>query len=156
MKGWLTRTVDSFGPTFVRLFLGGVMFPHGAQKMFGWFGGSGWAATLKYFQDNLQIPLALGIAAIITEFVGSICLILGFWTRLWALGMGILISVAAYKVHWVHGFWMNWFGKQKGEGIEYHLLVLGMSLGLLCLGGGNLSIDKLFSRKGEKREKKQS
>lgn len=144
MIAWIFRTVDSWGPTFLRLFLGGVMFPHGAQKMLGWWGGGGWQGTVKAFTENMHIPPALAMAAIITEFVGALCLVLGIFTRIWALGMGILITVAAVKVHMAYGFFMNWYGKQKGEGYEYHLLVLGMSIALLIMGGGKLSIDKMI------------
>jgi putative oxidoreductase len=101
---------------------------------------------MKHFTQSMHVPVALAMAAIITEFAGSICLALGLLTRVWAIGMGILIAVAAYKVHWVHGWWMNWYGGQKGEGIEFHVLVLGMSIALAFLGGGNLSVDQLLGR----------
>lgn len=144
MIGAIFRTVDSWGPAFLRVTLGGVMFIHGAQKALGWFGGNGWEGTMKYFVQTMHIPEVLAMAAILTEVAGSLFLILGFLTRFWAAGIGILISVAAWKVHWQHGFFMNWFGNQKGEGYEYHLLILGMSLALICTGAGRMSIDKLI------------
>jgi len=148
----LLQTVDSFGPTILRLVLGGVMLMHGLQKTTGNFGGQGFEGTMKMFTETMKIPYALAMAAIVTESVGSACLILGFLTRIWAIGMGILISVAAYKVHLANGFFMNWMGNQKGEGFEYHILVLGMSLALLFLGGGKASIDAGLS--GPKKEPK--
>src|SRR5688572_22093465 len=106
MKGLIFGTINSFGPTFLRLFLAGVMFPHGAQKMLGWWGGAGWNATIKAFTEGMHIQAPLAMAAVITEFVAPICLALGFLTRVWALGMAILITVAAVKVHYVFGFFM--------------------------------------------------
>ena len=100
----LLQTVDSFGPTILRLVLGGVMLMHGLQKTTGNFGGQGFEGTMKMFTETMKIPYALAMAAIVTESVGSACLILGFLTRIWAIGMGILISVAAYKVHLANGF----------------------------------------------------
>jgi putative oxidoreductase len=148
MIAWIFRTIDSCGPTVLRLFLAGVMFPHGAQKMLGWWGGAGWKGTLKAFTDGMHIAAPLAMAAIITEFVGPICLALGLLTRVWAVGMATLMVVAVMKVHYSYGFFMNWYGKQKGEGYEYHLLVFGISLALLIMGAGNLSIDKLISGGG--------
>lgn len=153
MKGLIFRTIDSWGPVVLRLFLAGVMFPHGAQKVLGWWGGAGWDATVKAFVGGMNIPQPLAIAAIVTEFVGPICLALGLLTRIWSLGMGILIAVAAYKVHLTFGFFMNWYGKQKGEGYEYHLLVLGMSLALLIMGAGKLSVDSMIAGGGLKSSK---
>ena len=144
---WIFRTIDSWGPTILRLFLAGVMFPHGAQKMLGWWGGSGYQATMKAFVEQ-GFPAPLAMAAIITECIGPVCLALGLLTRMWAFAMGILITVAAYKVHLTHGFFMNWYGTQKGEGYEYHLLILGMSLALLIMGGGKLAIDKALAGGG--------
>ena len=140
----LFRTIDSFGPAWLRLFLGGVILIHGLQKTAGFFGGNGYAATMKFFTETMHIPYGLALAAILTESVGAFCLIIGFLTRIWALGIGILISVAVFKVHAANGFFMNWSGKQKGEGFEYHLLVVGMALALLALGGGRASLDSAF------------
>jgi putative oxidoreductase len=137
----LLRTVDSFGPTILRLVLGGVILMHGLQKTMGLFGGSGFEGTMKMFTENMKIPYGLAMAAIVTESVGSACLILGFLTRIWALGMVILMGIAVYKVHFANGFFMNWMGNQKGEGYEYHILVIGMALALLALGGGKASLD---------------
>lgn len=142
------QTDDSFAATFLRVALGGVMLMHGLQKTAGIFGGAGFEGTLKAFTSQMHIPYLLALAAIITESLGSICLILGLFTRFWAIGMGILISVAAVKVHLVHGFFMNWSGKQKGEGFEYHILVLAMAVALLFLGGGAFSLDRSLAGGG--------
>lgn len=143
----ILSTMDSFAPTVLRLALAGVMFPHGAQKLLGWFGGHGYEATIKSFTQDMQIPYALALAVIITEFFGSILLLAGFLTRIWALGFAILMTVAAIKVHMAYGFFMNWSGNQKGEGFEYHILALGISLALLIFGGGSLSVDGALAQK---------
>jgi len=149
----LLRTIDSFGPTFLRLTLGGVILIHGLQKTTNLFGGHGFAETVKMFTESMKIPYALALAAIITESAGAVCLIIGFLTRIWALGMVILMAVAIYKVHLPNGFFMNWMGNQKGEGIEYHILAIGMGLALMALGGGSASLDAGLSS-GSKKEPK--
>jgi putative oxidoreductase len=126
--------------TILRLVLGVVFFAHGAQKVFGWFGGYGFAATLQYM-GGLGIPKALAVLAVAMEFGGSILLILGALTRLGALGIiGIMLGAMA-TVHLKVGFFMNWNGTQNGEGFEYHLLALVIALALLIRGGGAYSVD---------------
>ncbi|WP_460880755.1 DoxX family protein [Pontibacter rugosus] len=80
------------------------MFPHGAQKLFGWFGGHGPAGFMKSFEQMSGMPGWLGWMVIIIEFIGSICLILGFWTRIWALGfIGLFIGIIL-SAHLSNGF----------------------------------------------------
>ena len=143
-------TTDSFGPTLLRIALAAAMFPHGAQKLLGWFGGSGYSATVETFTGPMDIPLVLTLAVITTEFLGSILLLIGFLTRIWAIGFAILMTTAALKVHWVNGFFMNWSGKQDGEGVEYHVLAVGIALALLVMGGGALSVDGTMAGKKPK------
>jgi putative oxidoreductase len=132
---------DADGSALVlRVVLGVVMFAHGAQKMLGWFGGSGFGSTLEEFTSQ-GIPYALGVVVVLAEFFGSIGLILGVLSRVAALGIGIIMVVAIFAVHWQHGFFMNWFGTQEGEGFEYHLLVLAICIVLLVKGSGAFSID---------------
>jgi putative oxidoreductase len=126
--------------TILRLVLGVVFFAHAAQKVFGWFGGYGFAATLQYM-GALGIPKALAMPAVAMEFGGAILLILGALTRLGALGIiGIMLGAIA-TVHLKVGFFMNWNGNQNGEGFEYHLLALVIALALLIRGGGAFSVD---------------
>jgi putative oxidoreductase len=126
--------------TILRLVLGVVFFAHGAQKVFGWFGGYGFAATLQ-FMGGLGIPKLIAVLAVAMEFGGSILLILGALTRLGALGIiGVMVGAMA-TVHLKVGFFMNWNGDQKGEGFEYHLLAVVIALALLIRGGGAYSVD---------------
>jgi putative oxidoreductase len=141
----LFQTSESVSPLILRVFLGIVMFPHGAQKVLGWFGGAGFATTLASFSDKMHIPAVFAIMAILTEFFGPIALILGFLTRLAALAIAFDLLVAALLVHVHSGFFMNWLGKQKGEGIEYDLLLWAIALALIIQGAGRFSIDRLIA-----------
>jgi putative oxidoreductase len=142
----LRQTDDDAGMLIVRLTLGIVMFPHGAQKLLGWFGGAGFAATLKGM-TGMGLPAAVVILVIAVEFLGSLSLIFGFLGRVSALGFIGLMLGAIFMVHLPNGFFMNWMGSQKGEGIEYHILVIGMALAILIKGSGSLSVDRSMSEK---------
>lgn len=136
----LLRTKDDYPAFVLRLFLGVVMLPHGAQHLLGWFGGGGFSGTMEFFAKN-GIPAVLAFLVILGESFGALGLILGLLTRVAAFGIACIMLVAATTVHAQHGFFMNWFGNQKGEGFEYHLLALGIALALLIRGGGALSLD---------------
>ena len=144
----LIQTDDDVGMFLVRLFLGIVMFPHGAQKMLGWFGGGGFSGTLQGM-TGMGLPAAVVVLIIIGEFFGSLGLIFGFLGRLAAGGILIIMLGAIFMVHLKNGFFMNWMGAPNGqEGFEYHLLVVGMALAVLVKGSGKLSIDRALSDKG--------
>lgn len=127
----------------LRIVLGIVIFPHGAQKLLGWFGGYGFTGTMTYFTETMSIPALFAFLAIMVEFFGSLALITGFATRLAAIGIGVVMIVATLTTHLQHGFFMNWYGNQGGEGFEFHLLALAMALALVIKGGGKLSLDRL-------------
>lgn len=150
MLHWLLETDASGAQTFLRLALGLVMFPHGAQKVLGWFGGQGFERTLQAF-SAMGFPPWSTILLMVVEFAGPVFLVLGLFTRVWAFGIGTAITVCMLKNHVHHGFFMNWFGYQQGEGFEYHILVIGIVLALVARGGGMLSIDKTLSRKKERK-----
>jgi putative oxidoreductase len=141
----LLLTKDDVSTLVLRLFLGVVIFPHGAQKVLGWFGGHGLNTTLASFRDQMHIPLVFALLAIAAEFLGSLALFTGFLTRLAALGIASDMVVAVNMVHIRNGFFMNWHGTQKGEGFEYHLLVIAIAVALMIKGGGSLSVDKKIS-----------
>jgi putative oxidoreductase len=140
---WLLSTDASVIQVLLRLTLAIVIFPHGAQKVFGWFGGYGFKGTMEYFKKNFPAPL--GFLAIVAEFLGPIGLVLGLLTRVAAFGIACVMVVAVLTVHTPHGFFMNWYGSQKGEGFEFHLLVLGIALALILGGGGLWSVDSLLT-----------
>jgi len=147
---YLFQTNDKFSYWVPRVILGCVMFPHGAQKLFGWFGGFGFTNTMTYFTQTAGLPWIIAFLVVIGESLGSLGLILGFFTRLSALGLICIMVGAIITVHIPNGFFMNWFGKQAGEGFEYHLLVIGMSIPLLISGGGKYSVDALINKNLEK------
>lgn len=143
----LTKTDNSAAPLLARLTLGLVMFPHGAQMALGWFGGYGFAGTMGFFTGTMHIPALFAFLAILAEFAGSIALILGFLSRVAALGIASVMGVAVVTSHLANGFFMNWYGNQKGEGFEYHLLAIAGLLVVLIKGAGALSIDHALSRR---------
>jgi putative oxidoreductase len=144
MASPLIRTGDDPAALVLRLVLGIVFFAHGAQKVLGWFGGYGASATLDAMTKQ-GLPAFLVVLVMVAEFAGSIGLILGFLTRLAALGVGCVMLGAILMVHGKVGFFMNWFGNQQGEGYEYHLLALGLAVALVIKGGGLLSVDRALS-----------
>jgi putative oxidoreductase len=132
---------------FMRVMLGIVFFPHGAQKVLGWFGGYGFSPTMGFFTSQLHIPAPLAFLAVCAEFFGSLGLIFGFLTRIAAFGIAFEMLVAVLMVHIHMGFFMNWLGNQKGEGFEYHLLVLALAIPIMIRGAGAFSIDRALSAK---------
>jgi len=131
---------------FMRLTLGFVMLPHGLQKVFGLFGGAGLQATMNVFTTKLGLPAPVAVLVILAESAGALGLIVGFCTRLCALGIAMVMGGAIFFVHGQHGFFMNWFGQQTGEGFEYHLLAIGLALALIIHGGGKWSFDQRIAR----------
>ena len=145
MIDWLVETNGGVVPLILRLTLAVVMFPHGAQKTLGWFGGSGFRGTMAYFTKS-GFPPALAFVAVMAESLGPLGLAIGLFTRVAALSIAVVMLVAILTVHKQHGFFMNWFGAQEGEGVEYHLLALGLALALIVGGAGAWSIDALIAR----------
>jgi putative oxidoreductase len=141
----LMGTGNDVALTSLRVVLGMVFFAHGAQKMLGWFGGVGLHATIGWFtQMGMPAPMALLIMC--TEFFGGLGLIVGLLTRIASLGVAGLMIGAIFMVHLPNGFFMNWMGTQKGEGIEFHLLALAMAAALLLRGAGAFSLDRALAK----------
>lgn len=134
--------------TVLRVLLAVVFFPHGAQKLLGLFGGGGLHGTLALFA-RMGFPAFLGWLVIATEFFGPLALLFGFLTRVAALAIGVDMLMAVLLVHIHIGFFMNWTGRQKGEGFEFHLLALAIVIALLVRGAGALSVDRLIARRAE-------
>jgi len=147
MRGLVNRIVSTsseFSLLILRLAVGGVLLPHGLQKTFGMFGGPGFSETMAGLSKHYHPALAFMV--IFTEFAGALLLIFGFLTRAWALGVIVLMSVALTQ-HLPNGFFMNWAGSQKGEGFEYHVLMIAMALVLFIRGAGALSMDRSLCKK---------
>jgi putative oxidoreductase len=141
------QTSGSVGPLVLRVFLAVMMFPHGAQKVLGWFGGAGFTSSMAFFTGKMGIPAVFACLAILTEFLGPIALLFGFLTRVAAVAIGFDMLVASILVHIHFGFFMNWSGKQKGEGIEFDLLLWAIALALIIQGAGAFSLDRVISAK---------
>ena len=147
IKQFLATDQQSWSLLVSRLALGVVILPHGMQKALGLFGGHGFAGTMGFLQ-SMGMPFLIALLVILAEFVGSIGLVLGLGTRFMAFSVGLTMAGAAILGGHIHnGFFMNWFGMQKGEGIEYFILVVGLALAALIGGSGKLSVDNLILKR---------
>jgi putative oxidoreductase len=141
----LIATNNDTATAILRLVLGVIFFAHGAQKMLGWFGGYGFSGTMGFFTGVMHIPAPFAFLAIAAEFFGGLGLIFGLLTRVAAFGIFSDMVVAVAMVHRHFGLFMNWTGAQKGEGYEYHFLVLAITAFLMIRGAGAASVDRLLS-----------
>ncbi len=141
----LIRTDHDITPTILRFTLAIVFFPHGAQKVLGWWGGNGFLATMDYFTGT-GMPWLIAFLVVMGEFLGPIGLAVGLLSRFAAAGLGIIMLGAIFIAHGQHGFFMNWYGAQQGEGFEYHLLAIGLSIAVVLKGSGAFSIDRQLSK----------
>ena len=141
------QTNENNAATILRIVLGLILFPHGAQKMLGWFGGYGFSGTMGFLTGTAGLPWIIAFLVIAIEFFGAIALIFGFATRIIAVGIISLFVGIIFTSHLSNGFFMNWSGNLKGEGYEYHLLVIGIAVTLLVSGAGRWSIDHSLQRK---------
>jgi putative oxidoreductase len=126
-----------------RLALGIVILPHGMQKLLGMFGGYGFGPTVEFF-TGIGVPAVVAVLIILGESFGALFLILGLISRISAAGIALIMLGAVFMVHLPNGFFMNWFGAQKGEGFEYHILALGLALLMIIKGGGKWSLDGMI------------
>ena len=138
------NTNDESALTIIRVTLGVVMIAHGLQKLVGWFGGHGVSGTIESFAQFFGFPAAVTVLVILAESFGSLLLILGLATRFMAFSIGMVMIGAIYFVTGRWGFFMNWYSQPRGEGFEFHILVLGMVLALVLRGGGRWSLDRLL------------
>ena len=141
MLNSIFRTDDDLAIFIARLALGVVILPHGLQKLLGLFGGPGFSGTVGFFVQQ-GVPSIVAVLIIICESFGSIGLIIGFLSRLAALGITLIMLVSIFLVHLPNGFFMNWFGAQQGEGFEFHILAIGLALVVLIKGAGKWSVDR--------------
>ena len=138
----LFRTSNDLTLTIARLMLALVFLGHGTQKMFGWFGGLGYSGTLTVFEDTMGIPPALTTMAMVAEVFGGLGLLVGLLTRIAAAGGMVVMIVAPLANGLYVRFFMNWTGRNPGEGFEYHLLAIALILVVLVHGAGALSLDR--------------
>jgi putative oxidoreductase len=143
----LISTHNDYGMFVVRIALAAVIFPHGAQKVFGWFGGPGFSQSLDIFSSAWGIHPALTTLVLLAESAGAVALALGLVGRSMSFGIAAAMAGAIYYVTGANGFFMNWFGNQAGEGYEFHLLTIAMALAVMIRGSGALSLDRLLQRR---------
>lgn len=143
MAGW--------GIAILRIAVGMIFVAHGAQKLFGLFGGPGLSGTSEYFTAlglSPAYPLALVWALI--EFGCGVLVLLGAWTRWAAIPLAIGMAVAIWKAHLVNGFFINWsLTAGVGHGYEFNLVLIAACACLSLTGAGELSIDQLLDRNAE-------
>ena len=140
----LIWTLNDRTLAMLRLVLGIVFFAHATQKKLGWFGGPGFSGTMQLFR-HMGVPSLFAFLAIAAEFFGGLGLLVGFLGRVAALGIIVNMLVAIASVHLHHGFFMNWTGTQQGEGFEYHLLAIAISLAVFIKGSGAMSVDRALT-----------
>jgi len=139
-------TFPSWSLLIVRVVLGVIFFAHGAQKMFGWFGGNGLKGTIGYFKQALGIPAWATVIAALIECFGGLAVLVGFIARPAALGLIVVMLVAIRTVHWKNGFFLNWANAPgKGHGYEMNLALIGMALAVVVGGAGRFSVDRLIN-----------
>jgi putative oxidoreductase len=139
----LVRTENDAVQLLLRVTLGVVMFPHGAQKLFGWFGGHGFSGTMGFLTEAAGLPALVALLVILAESFGSLALIAGLVGRVAAAGIAsVMVGAIFAGGHAANGFFMNWSGSQAGEGFEFHLLAIGLALAVVMKGSGALSLDR--------------
>ncbi len=140
--GPLYAKVSRLSYPLIRATTGLMLMPHGAQKLFGWFGGYGLEGTGGFFAQNLGLEPGLFWAALVggVEFFGGLLLVLGLLTRPAALAVAILMAVAVVTVHLPNGFFWT------SGGYEYPLLWGLIALAIAFKGGAELSLDRALGR----------
>ncbi len=138
----LYEKLAPLGAPLIRVSAGLLLMPHGAQKLFGWFGGYGLEGTAGYFAGTLGLEPGIFWAALAasTEFLGGLFLAIGFLTRPAAAAIAVLMAVAVFAVHLPNGFFWG-----QG-GYEYPLFWGLVALGFVLRGGGELSVDARIGR----------
>ncbi len=145
MKKILATNSANTTALMARLALGIVVFPHGAQKLFGWFGGYGFNGTMGFLTGAAGLPYVIALLVIIIEFFGALFLIAGFATRLAALA--VIVNFAGIVITSQLNFFMNWSSEaSKGEGLEYFILLFGLAIISLIAGGGKASVDAVITK----------
>lgn len=143
----LFSTKEHYSGLIVRLTLGIVILPHGLQFLFGWLGGSGFNGAMQYLTGYGGLPWIISLLVILLQSFGAVSILIGFAGRIMAFSTTILFIGMIVTSHLDHGFFMNWLGKQSGEGYEYHLLVIGLCINLLYTGSGSFSVDRFLSER---------
>lgn len=146
----LFTTNNAYGPMLTRIALGIVLLAHGLQITMGWFGGSGFTNMMIYLTSTVGLPLIVALMVVLLQSFGALLLIAGIFTRVIAFGVAVMFIGMIVTSHLDHGFFMNWFGNQSGEGYEYHILIIALCVGLITEGAGRFSLDRHLFQHREK------
>ena len=147
MKKILNTNPSNTMALLARVALGVVVFPHGAQKLLGWFGGYGFNGTMGFLTGTAGLPSLIALMVILIEFFGSLFLIAGFATRIAAIGIIANFAGVVLTSHLQGGFFMNWYSQaNKAEGFEYFILLFGLAIIALIAGGGRASVDAAITK----------
>ena len=140
-----------FGPTVLRLAAGAVFAAHGAQKLFGLWGGGGPSGTAAFFaQLGLTPAYPLALAVGIVELCGGLLLIAGAFTLVAAAALTVTMLVAVWTVHLANGFFLNWtMAPGQGHGYEFSLALIATLVSLMLTGPGALSVDRRRAQAAE-------
>lgn len=135
----------NYAPIFARLAIILSIFPHGAQKLLGWYGGGGFEGSMGFLTAGAGLPWIIAFLVIIIEFFGPLFLLVGAFTRMASLAV-IINFLGVVLTNTIHnGYFMNWAGVEgQGEGLEYFILLFALLFILLIKGGGAWSIDAKF------------
>jgi len=126
----------AYGLLLLRIVTGGTMFGHGAQKLFGWFGGGGIRGTAGFFGSvGFRAPVVMAVLAALGE-TGGLLFAAGFLTPLASLGLAVVMLTAIGVVHWPKGFW------NSAGGYEFNLLLLTVAVAVAATGPGRFSVDR--------------
>jgi putative oxidoreductase len=147
MKNLFSTNPNNWAALIARIALAVVVFPHGAQKLFGWFGGFGFQGTIGFLTGQAGLPYIIAILVILIESIAALFVFVGFATRIAAFGILANFVGIVLKIHLANGFFMNWGGDQKGEGIEYFVLLIGLAVILIVTGGGKASVDAALTKR---------
>jgi putative oxidoreductase len=141
------QTNDDAVILILRVLLGIVFFGHGMQKLFGWFGGYGFAGTMGWLTGTLGVPWIFAFLAVMAEGLGCFGLIVGLGTRIAAFGILVNIVVASFLLHAPGSILMAWFvNTQNGMGLEFHITIIAIAIALIVRGGGKWSVDRLIAK----------
>jgi len=142
----IIRTDDDKVLILLRVALAIVVFPHGAQKLLGWFGGFGFSGTMGFLTQQMHIPAALALLVFAAEFFGALGVFFGFLGRIAAFGIAVDFTVVALMAHLPNGWFLNYSGQQKGEGVEFFIVPVATAIAIVIRGSGAWSIDRLLMR----------
>lgn len=148
MKRLIKTHKDNLPALIARFAIAITIFPHGAQKLLGWFGGAGYSGTMYFLTEVIGAPWILAIAVIFVEFFAPILLVFGLFTRYAAAAIAInFIGILITSIDFSR-FFMNWHSVEgQGEGLEYFVLLFGLIFATLIMGGGKASMDSKLQEK---------